>query len=144
MSEWLDRNASNVVALRPAVVTKVNVKRVIIPYVSMSTNIAGFNDHVALLLRNNGQARQGIDHLLPPHAGDIDRVTVAERADGSPGFLEIRTAPSKQGAPKQYRVIYRADVTGSDDKRDDGCKLLAGFTELAKVGLYTPTNAPAL
>jgi hypothetical protein len=62
--------------------------------------------------------------------------------------MEIRfglKAVEGGGASKGYRIIYRADIKGSDNPSDDAVgKLCSGIKPLSEYGLYIPTNAPAL
>jgi hypothetical protein len=139
---------SNVTPLRrraaPKTVEKApkkNKHRVISPRVYLDEsdpivmNLEGLRD-------NNGQVRSIISHILPKDTASINRITPVERADGTIGYFEFRLE-LKDGS-KAYRTIFKADVSNSDDPREDGAQYLAEFSALAAKELYIPTNAPAL
>ena len=91
---------------------------------------------------NNGQMRSLVSNLLPKDTTSINRITPVERADGTIAYFEFRL-DTKDGN-KAYRTIFKADVSSSDDPREDGAQYLAEFSALSAKELYIPTNAPAL
>lgn len=94
--------------------------------------------HLDDIRQNNGAAVGIIRHLLPDNTSSIDRITTVERQDGSVGFIEIRVSTKPSG--KSYRTLYPANVSGSDNPKDDGYSVRHDFTHLAAYGLLTPTN----
>lgn len=142
MSEWNERaSAQKKVPGTP----KKNAKQIIKPRVTLSDNPERFENWIRGLRDNNGQARAALDRLLDKAAYEIERVTVARHMDDSPAYIEVRTSTRPSGKDmrsKTYRTFYRADVSGSDDKRDDGeGQLAVGITPLAEAGLYVPVGA---
>lgn len=152
MSGWpedkKEAQAGNVTPLRRSMkpkdvakTPKKNKNRVINPRVyldetdTLVMNLEGLRE-------NNGQIRSMISHLLPKDTVSINRITPVERADGSLAYFEFRL-DTKDGG-KAYRTIFKADVSGSDDSREDGAQYLAEFSALSAKELYVPTNAPAL
>lgn len=155
MSEWPeDRKAAegakdNVLPLRrkkttaaaPAKTAKKNKDRIVKPHVYLD-DTDPLLLHLDKIRENNGQYRSLIAHLLPKETVGINRVTVVSRADDSVAYIEFRV-DTKDGG-KSYRTVYKADVSKSDDSRDDGAVYLSDFSELAKRQLCIPTNAPTL
>lgn len=131
------KNAPKAVAKAP----KKNKRRIINPRVYLDdTDPLILN--LEALRDNNGQIRSLISHLLPKDTASINRITPVERADGTVAYIEVRL-DTKDGG-KAYRTIFKADVSNSDDPREDGAQYLAEFSALAAKELYIPTNAPAL
>ena len=145
MSAWDHQPRATVVPIRGR---KKNANQIIIPHVSLTDNLAAFEDDLEKLRTNNGQYRAGIEHLLGSDAGDILGVTPVLRNDSSVAYMELRVAQKsvhKNVAPKTFRVIYRADVSGSDNPKDDGLnRLCVGIEALASHELLIPTNSRAM
>jgi hypothetical protein len=114
-----------------------NAKQVITPRVSFPENDT-FLTHLDDICRNNGSAMHIIKHLLPENTLAINRATVVRREDGSVGFVELRLDVRPTG--KTYRTLFLADVTGSDDPRNDGFGINSKVSALSALGLYTPSN----
>lgn len=153
MSEWpedrkkAEETASNVTPLRRKTAAKTlpkaqkkNKNQIITPRVYLDDsdplvmNLDGLRE-------NNGQVRSLISHLLPKDTISINRITPVERADGTVAYFEFRL-DTKEG--KSYRTVYKADVSKSDDQREDGTQYRSEFSVLAAKELCIPTNAPSL
>lgn len=153
MSEWpkdkkmADGSTNNVLPMPrrrsssvPAKVSKKNKDRIVKPHVYLDdTDPLVVN--LDKIRENNGQYRSLIADLLPKDTVAINRVTPVTRADDSIAYLEFRVE-TKEG--KSYRTIFKADVSRSDDSREDGARYLSDFSELASKQLCIPTNAPTL
>ena len=146
MSGW----AGNAGAPRvqDANVRRPNAKREITPRLLLFEDAPeNAERRIAAWLANNGQARTAIAHCLPPNATEIERVTPVRWADNSVAYVEIRTGAKRTARDtrdKAYRTIFRGDVRGSDDPRQDGAGYCAGMEALSKHGLLLPTNVPTL
>lgn len=153
MSDWpknrktADGETDNVVTITrkktpksPVKAEKKNKNRIVKPHVYID-DTDPLLQHIDKIKGNNGQYRSLISDLLPKDTVSINRITPVLRADDSVAYLEIRV-DTREG--KSYRTIYKADVSGSDDSREDGARYMSDFSELAKRQLCIPTNAPTL
>jgi len=155
MSKWREEQnttdsgvaATNVTPLRRKVIPKnlpktqkKNKNQIIQPHVFFDESdhlLANLNG----LRENNGQVRGMVSHLMPKDMTSINRITPVERADGSIAYFEFRV-DTKDG--KTYRTVFKANVSKSDDPREDGTQYMSGFSVLAALDLCIPTNVPAL
>lgn len=153
MSDWpedrkkAEEATSNVTPLRRKTAAKTvpkaqkkNKNQIITPRVYLDDNDP-LVVNLDALRENNGQVRSLISHLLPKDTISINRITPVERADGSVAYFEFRL-DTKEG--KSYRTVYKADVSKSDDSREDGTQYRSEFSVLSSKELCIPTNAPSL
>jgi hypothetical protein len=120
---------------------KANENQIITPRVSFP-NDSALIQNLDAIRKNSGIAMNVIRHLLPDSTIGVNRLTTVEREDGSVGFIELRLDIRPHG--KTYRIVFLADVTGSDDPSHNGFGLNTRSKALSDYGLYTPTNVREL
>lgn len=124
----------------PTQTSKKNKNQIVTPHVYLD-DTDPLIVNLEKIKENNGQYRSLIEDLLPRDTVAINRVTAVARADDSIAYLEFRV-DTKEG--KSYRTIFKADVSKSDDSREDGARYMSDFSVLASKQLCIPTNAPTL